>query len=147
LMRADKTFHFGFHVIAMTAAIFVGVSLMLVVHCAAAEGLKFESIVFDIALFLFSMCIAQAMGLLCLHRIKAVSMGVVCWAVLCTCAVCAVHIVITEHTPHVSWIFGDHRGFYGRPPICNMSTEIATTPASFTTTPTPFATTTPAPSA
>ena len=103
------------HTVAAAAAVYCGVAFLVVVYTITTIASGYESLWFDILLFVASAFVSQCAGWYC---VKQKYTCTVTWsACLVGCAVFC-HIFFTDHPPELPVIFQDPKKFYGRPAEC-----------------------------
>ena len=132
------------YVIAANTAVYSGVFFLIVVYLVVSVGIGYDSLWFDILLFVLSAFVSQITGALFLWLIQTHNLCTLCAPVSAVTLILAVvcHMLFTDSPPNIPVIFKDHRGFYGRPAAC-YGLDQANTTTSFQTTvrptTTPFA--------
>ena len=107
------------HIVSAAAAVYSGVLFLVLVHIVVSVGGGYESLWFDISLFVVSAFVSQIAGLWFL----GLTYNHDCWTVMFAVALLLAvtcHMLFTDHPPKISTLFEDPRGFYGRPVVCYM---------------------------
>lgn len=102
------------HVRAVTVAVYSSVTFLVVIHLIVTVWWGYESLAFDIGLFVVSAFVAQYVGYQCMETQSGSSnryMLALMIAVVC-------HVLFTVCPPRVPFIFEDPRRFYGTPELC-----------------------------
>ena len=103
------------HVRAVTAAVYSSVTFLVVVHLVVTVWWGYESLAFDIILFVVSALVAQYIGYQCMEN-KTPDSSNLYVSALVVAVVC--HVLFTVCPLQVSFLFEDPRGFYGTPELC-----------------------------
>jgi hypothetical protein len=106
------------HLIAVTSALYSGIFFLLIFNIIVSQIGGFEELWFDIFLFILSAFVAQLTGWLCIRYDGEVTYYTMIFVDLLLFVTVCCHVFFTDSPPHLSWMFEDHRGFYGRPLVC-----------------------------
>jgi hypothetical protein len=136
------------YVIAANTAVYSGVIFLIAVYLVVSVGIGYESLWFDIFLFVVSAFVSQITGAFFLWLTQTHFLYTRCAPVSVVTLILAVacHMLFTDYFPNIPVIFEDPRGFYGRPATCyvldfpSFKNDKPANITSFqiTTTPTPF---------
>ena len=130
------------YVIAANMAVYSGVFFLIVVYLVVSVGIGYDSLWFDILLFVLSAFVSQITGAFFLWLIQTHNLCRLCAPMSVVTLILAVvgHMLFTDYPPNIPVFFKDNRGFYGRPVVCyvlifpSLKNEPQNTTTSFQTT-------------